>query len=97
VRIDEPAADLGIALAIASAARSVQVREGVACFGEVGLTGRLRPASQAERRLAECAKLGFSIAIVPEGTESRGKMRLTAAETLRQAISAGLDAGGSSN
>jgi predicted ATP-dependent serine protease len=57
----------------------------------------LRPASQAERRLAECAKLGFSIAIVPEGTEPRGKMRLTAAETLRQAISAGLDAGGSSN
>jgi DNA repair protein RadA/Sms len=97
VRIDEPAADLGIALAIASAARGVQVRDGVACFGEVGLTGRLRPASQAERRLAECAKLGFSAAIVPEGTEPRGKMHLTAAETLRQAISAGLDAGGSSN
>jgi DNA repair protein RadA/Sms len=97
VRIDEPAADLGIALAIASAARGVQVRAGVACFGEVGLTGRLRPASQAERRLAECAKLGFSAAIVPEGTEPRGKMHLTAAETLRQAISAGLDAGGSSN
>jgi DNA repair protein RadA/Sms len=97
VRIDEPAADLGIALAIASAARGVQVRDGVACFGEVGLTGRLRPGSQAERRLAECAKLGFSAAIVPEGTEPRGKMHLTAAETLRQAISAGLDAGGSSN
>jgi DNA repair protein RadA/Sms len=97
VRIDEPAADLGIALAIASAARGVQVRDAVACFGEVGLTGRLRPASQAERRLAECAKLGFSAAIVPEGTEPRGKMHLTAAETLRQAISAGLDAGGSSN
>jgi DNA repair protein RadA/Sms len=97
VRIDEPAADLGIALAIASAARGVQVRDGVACFGEVGLTGRLRPASQAERRLGECAKLGFSAAIVPEGTEPRGKMHLTAAETLRQAISAGLDAGGSSN
>jgi len=97
VRIDEPAADLGIALAIASAARGVQVRDGVACFGEVGLTGRLRPASQAERRLAECGKLGFSAAIVPEGTEPRGKMHLTAAETLRQAISAGLDAGGSSN
>jgi DNA repair protein RadA/Sms len=97
VRIDEPAADVGIALAIASAARGVQVPAGVACFGEVGLTGRLRPASQAERRLAECAKLGFSAAIVPEGTEPRGKMHLTAAETLRQAISAGLDAGGSSN
>ena len=91
VRIDEPAADLGIALAIASAARGVRVRDGLACFGEVGLTGRLRPASQAERRLAECAKLGFSAAIVPNGTESRGKMRLKAPETLRQAIEAGLD------
>ena len=97
VRIDEPAADLGIALAIASAARAVKVRDGLACFGEIGLTGRLRPASQAERRLAECAKLGFSAAIVPEGTEPHGKMRLTAAETLRQAIQAGLDAGGSSD
>jgi DNA repair protein RadA/Sms len=97
VRIDEPAADLGIALAIASAARGKKVRAQLACFGEVGLTGRLRPASQADRRLAECAKLGFSSVIVPEGTESRGKMRLTAAETLRQAIQAGLDAGGSTN
>jgi DNA repair protein RadA/Sms len=95
VRIDEPGADLGIALAIASAARNAQVRPGVSCFGEVGLTGRLRPASQAERRLAECAKLGFTEAIVPEGTEPRGKLRLTAASTLRQAIVGGLDARGS--
>ena len=42
VRIDEPGADLGIALAIASAARGVPVREGLAAFGEIGLTGRLR-------------------------------------------------------
>ena len=51
VRIDEPGADLGIALAIASAARGVPVPAGVAAFGEIGLTGRLRPASQADRRL----------------------------------------------
>jgi DNA repair protein RadA/Sms len=95
VRIDEPGADLGIALAIASAARNERVRPGVTCFGEIGLTGRLRPASQAERRLAECAKLGFTDAIVPEGTEPRGKLRLTAASTLRQAIVGGLDARGS--
>ena len=50
VRIDEPGADLGIALAIASAARGVPVREGLAAFGEIGLTGRLRPATQADRR-----------------------------------------------
>jgi DNA repair protein RadA/Sms len=96
VRIDEPGADLGVALAIASAARGVPVKHGLSCFGEVGLTGRLRPVSQAERRLAECAKLGFAEALVPDGTESHGRMRLTAAGTLRTAITAGLDASGSS-
>ncbi len=59
VRIEEPGADLAVALAIASAARGAPVREGLAAFGEIGLTGRLRPASQAERRLEECAKLGI--------------------------------------
>jgi DNA repair protein RadA/Sms len=59
VRIDEPGADLGIALAIASAARSVPVREGLAAFGELGLTGRLRPATQGQRRVDECRKLGL--------------------------------------
>jgi DNA repair protein RadA/Sms len=96
VRIDEPGADLGIALAIASASRGVPVKHGAACFGEIGLTGRIRPVSQAERRLAECAKLGFAEVVVPEGTESRGRMRLTAAATLRTAITAGLDASGPS-
>jgi DNA repair protein RadA/Sms len=95
VRIDEPGADLGIALAIASAARNAPVRAQLACFGEIGLTGRLRPASQADRRLAECAKLGFTEAVAPDGTESRGKIRVTAAATLRQAIAGGLDARGS--
>jgi DNA repair protein RadA/Sms len=59
VRIDEPGADLGIALAIASAARNVPVREGLAAFGELGLTGRLRPATQGPRRAEECRKLGL--------------------------------------
>src|SRR5204862_6904414 len=71
VRIDEPGADLGIALAIVSAARGVPVREGLAAFGEIGLTGRLRPATQAERRLEECAKLGLKAALVPQGTPDR--------------------------
>src|SRR6187455_2557322 len=63
VRIDEPGADLGIALAVASAARSVPMREGTAAFGEIGLTGRLRPAAQASRRVEECRKLGLSSVI----------------------------------
>ena len=95
VRIDEPGADLGIALAIASAARRTVARPRIACFGEVGLTGRLRPASQAERRVAECAKLGLAEAIVSDGTEVRGTIHVTRAATLRQAVAMALDASGS--
>jgi DNA repair protein RadA/Sms len=92
VRIDEPGADLAVALAIASAARGAPVREGTAAFGELGLTGRLRPAAQAERRLEECAKLGLRAVVVPAGTPTHGKMEVAAADTLRHAIAAGLDA-----
>jgi DNA repair protein RadA/Sms len=91
VRIDEPGADLAVALAIASAARRLPVRAGRAAFGEIGLTGRLRPAAQAERRLEECAKLGLTGAVAPEGTPGHGKIEVKAAETLRAAIRAGLE------
>ena len=93
VRIDEPGADLAVALAIASAARSVPLCEGVASFGELGLTGRLREAAQAERRLAECTKLGVVTVVAPEGTRTidRGP-RVDGAETLRQALHAALEA-----
>jgi DNA repair protein RadA/Sms len=97
VRIEEPGADLAVALAIASAARGVPVREGYAAFGEIGLTGRLRPASQAERRLAECRKLGIRAVVAPAAVpgEKPGQMpgetpRVLAAGTLREAIGAGL-------
>jgi DNA repair protein RadA/Sms len=96
VRIDEPGADLAVALAIASAARGAPVRSGIACLGEIGLTGRLRPVTQLERRLGECSKLGFGEVLVPEGTSRHGKMLLTAVPTLRRAIAVGLDASGSS-
>ncbi len=92
VRIDEPGADLAVALAIASAARRLPVRAGTAAFGEIGLTGRLRPATQADRRLEECAKLGLGHVVAPKDTPGRGTLRVTQAETLRQAIKAGLDA-----
>jgi DNA repair protein RadA/Sms len=92
VRIDEPGADLAIALAIASAAKGAPVKTATAAFGEVGLTGRLRPATQSERRLEECAKLGLAAAVAPAGTPARGKLRILEAETLRQAAKAGIDA-----
>jgi DNA repair protein RadA/Sms len=91
VRIDEPGADLAVALAIASAARSAPTRPATAAFGEIGLTGRLRPATQADRRLEECAKLGLTAVVAPPGTPDRGKLRIVVADTLRRAIGAGLD------
>ena len=91
IRIEEPGADLAVALAIASAARGVPVCEGLAAFGEIGLTGRLRQASQAERRLEECVKLGITTVVAPGGTPLRSSVRVAAAETLRLAIKAGLE------
>jgi DNA repair protein RadA/Sms len=90
VRIDEPGADLAIALAIASAARGVPVHERLAAFGEVGLTWRRRPAAQAERRLEECGKLGLAAALAPAGTASRSAIRVIDADSLRLAVAAGL-------
>jgi DNA repair protein RadA/Sms len=92
VRIDEPGADLAIALAVVSAARGAALKPGIAAFGEIGLTGRLRPATQAERRLEECAKLGLAAAVAPTGTKARGKLRILEAESLRQAARAAIDA-----
>ena len=92
VRVDEPGADLAVALAVASAAKGVPVRDGHAAFGEIGLTGRLRPATQAERRLEECAKLGLAAVVAPSGTPpARGKMDVLEADTLRRAIAAAVD------
>jgi len=90
IKIEEPGADLAVALAIASAARGTPVLEGVAAFGEIGLTGRLRAASQAERRLDECMKLGIATVVAPAGAPAREGLRVAGAETLREAIKAGL-------
>jgi DNA repair protein RadA/Sms len=92
VRIDEPGADLAVGLAIASAARGAAIPAGTAAFGEIGLTGRLRPAAQAERRLEECVKLGLGLAIVPAATKKRRGLEARAVDTVRQAISAALAA-----
>ena len=91
LRIDEPGADLAIALAIASAQRGAPVIEGVAVFGEIGLTGRLRTAAQSERRLEECVKLGIAAAVAPDGTRSRSRIKVSGSATLKDALNAGLE------
>jgi DNA repair protein RadA/Sms len=68
VRVDEPGADLAVALAVASAARRRPLIDGgqpVACFGELGLTGELRTVAHCERRLAEAAKFGLGEVVEP--------------------------------
>src|SRR5438876_7371261 len=92
VRIDEPGADVAVALAIASAARRRPVRARTASFGEIGLTGRLREATQGDRRLEECAKLGLAAVVTPSGTPTHGKIRVEQAGTSREAARAAIDA-----
>jgi DNA repair protein RadA/Sms len=71
VRVDEPGADLAVALAIASAARRTaltgEAGRPLACFGELGLTGELRTVAHADRRLAEAGKFGLGPVLEPEG------------------------------
>jgi len=93
VRIEEPGADLAIALAIASAARGVPVRPGLAAFAEIGLTGRLRAATQTERRAGECAKLGLERALVCQGSVKAGTgLELIEVARLGNALALGLEA-----
>ncbi|MBV9682849.1 MAG: DNA repair protein RadA [Solirubrobacterales bacterium] len=71
VRVEEPGADLAVALAVASAVRGVAPRaadgQPLACFGELGLTGELRSVAHADRRLAEAAKFGLGPVVEPTG------------------------------
>lgn len=93
LRIGEPAADLGIALAIASSFRDVAVDPHLLAVGEVGLSGELRAVSQLDRRAAEAARLGFKRCLVPKvGAKvsvPKG-IELIPVSTLREAIGVGL-------
>jgi DNA repair protein RadA/Sms len=71
IRIEEPAADLAVALAIASAERNAPLSFSTAVFGELSLTGEIRCSAQPERRVAEATRLGFSRVLVPNG-DKRG-------------------------
>ena len=70
VRIEEPAADLAVALAVASAERGVALARNAAVFGEIGLTGELRSSGQPQRRVTEATKVGFETVFMPQ-TDAR--------------------------
>lgn len=75
IRLGEPAADLAIVMAIASAARGMQLKSNAVVFGEVGLSGEIRHVPYVDKRIAEAKKLGFDAAIGPvikNGKEQAG-------------------------
>jgi len=78
VRVDEPGADLAVALAVASAQRGVVAGDGerpVACFGELGLSGELRSVGHPDRRHAEAVKFGLTPVIDPSAKTLRAAIR----------------------
>ena len=70
IRIGEPAADLAVACALLSAREDAGVPPDTVVFGELSLSGALRPVAQAENRLKEAAKLGFTAAMAPKGCKT---------------------------
>ena len=94
LKIREPAADLGIALAIASSFRDTAVRPGLLAVGEIGLSGELRGVSQLDRRLAEAGRLGFTSCLVPKSSAKAHHgdktLKIIPVGSLREAILEGL-------
>jgi DNA repair protein RadA/Sms len=90
IKIDEPAADLAVALAIASSFQNVSLAGDLAVMGEVGLSGELRAVSQLDRRLHEAAKLGFKRCIVPathrRSLDAPPGMEVIVARTVSEAL-----------
>ena len=66
IRLSEPAADLGIVMAIASSYKNKAIAEDTLVFGEVGLSGEVRAVTMPEQRVQEAKKLGFKTCVIPE-------------------------------
>ena len=97
LRISEPAADLAVALAIASSFQNAPLPADLAAVGEVGLSGELRAVSHLSRRLNEANKLGFSRCIIPSThrkfTEAPAGMEIIPARSLADALSVAMGRG----
>ena len=91
LELTEPAADLPLCASVASSARGTPIPQSWALMGEIGLAGEIRAISQAERRLSECLRLGFSTAVIPRENLRRLKvpegMRVYGVDTLPEALS----------
>jgi DNA repair protein RadA/Sms len=91
VKIDEPAADLPVLLAIVSSLRGKPLPAKLVAFGEIGLAGEVRPVQRGQERLKEAAKLGFTRAIVPRANLPKSPIdgiEVTAVERVEEAVAA---------
>ncbi len=92
IRMNEPAVDLGLVLALVSSSRDLPVDRHTAAFGEVGLSGEIRAVRNAEQRVAELEKLGFTKVILPfanrKDLQERQSIRIVSVRSLREAIDA---------
>jgi DNA repair protein RadA/Sms len=89
VRIEEPAADLAVLLAVISSFRNRPLPEKLVVFGEIGLAGEVRPAPRGQDRLREAAKLGFRRAVIPRANAPKQAIegiRVVAVERLADAL-----------
>ena len=90
IRMNEPAIDLGIVLAIVSSFKNRPIDEKTICFGEVGLSGEVRAVSMPSQRVAEAKKLGFTTCILPrvcmDGLQQTDGIRLVPVSNVREAI-----------
>ncbi len=75
IRVAETSSDLALLLAVVSSLRNRPLPKDLVVFGEVGLSGEIRPVPNGQQRLQEAAKHGFRVAIVPKGNEPRGQLK----------------------
>ena len=90
IKLDEPAADLAIALAIASSYKNVPISKNLVAIGEVGLTGEIRSVNSVEKRVKEAERMGFEEILVPYGSlkqiKEKVNIKVTGVKTIREAI-----------
>lgn len=94
LKLDEPAADLSVALALVSSLKDAVVRDDVLAFGEIGLAGEIRGVSHCEQRINEAARLGFKRCIIPESNMKnlssglKKKLEIVGVKNIRDAFDA---------
>ncbi len=91
IRVNDPAADLAICLAIGSAAKGLKLHDNAVVFGEVGLSGEIRHVPYAEKRIAEAKKLGYTMAIGPKLRSSKAVAGLKSVSSVREALNTFLE------